>query len=87
MLLSYAICLAAPAGEQTAGSGSATVVTTAQEFADAIADGAQHVHITKHLDLRGLPGSKFSRECKQLGNKCPPSLINNPANMTSMTVR
>jgi hypothetical protein len=36
-----------------------TIVTTAEELKAAVDGGVMHVHITKHLDLTGLPGNTF----------------------------
>jgi hypothetical protein len=52
------LCGAVPANALLAASNVA-IVTTAEELKAAVDGGVLHVHITKHLDLTALPGSKI----------------------------
>ena len=55
MLLALAPFTAA----QQQGAGSLATVTSARGFRAAMQGGVEHIHITEHLDLRGLPTAKL----------------------------
>ena len=85
LLVWLAVCGRAHAQQQR--SGKAVVVTTPQQLRNAIDSGAAHVHITEHLDLRDLESD--ARESSLLAGLPVDeiSLIYNPPELMSLTVR
>ena len=63
VVLTLQLASAQPAGSSTS-SASVHVVTTAHKLTQAIESlNGTHVHITEHLDLRGLPRQKPCADC------------------------
>lgn len=58
-------------------------VGTAQQLQDAIDRGAEHVHVTEHLDLRELPNAPDPEDC---GSACAPVHFWGPPALRSLTV-
>ena len=63
----------------SAQDASVTVVTTPGQLEEAMRSGTQHIHITQHMDIRGLPVSERG--------SIYPILFHAPANLSSLTVR
>ena len=73
VLLWLVICRHVHAQQQR--SSRAAEVDTPQGLIDAVDSGAEHVHITEHLDLRNIDGQHDG------------ALIYNPESLMSLTVR
>lgn len=60
-------------------------VGTAGQLKDALESGAARVHVTQHLDLRGLPAAPKPSDCR--GTNCTLPLFWGPPALQSLTVR
>lgn len=79
-LLLAALC--AFLGAQLAAAMCATEVSTALQLKAAIDDGVEHIHITEHLDLRGLKPHRTA-----VLHDVADTLFTLPATLRSVTVR
>ena len=72
------ICVAARPSV-SAQDANVTVVATPGQLGEAMRSGTQHIHITQHMDIRGLPTSERGT--------FDPILFYAPSNLSSLTVR
>lgn len=78
------LCAQLACQPRTAGGAIVQQVATAQQLQAALERGAEHVHVTQHLDLRPLAPAPPPEDC---GSTCAPPLFWGPPALQSLTVR